>query len=222
MSNELVKTALADRSSVKPLQSVLVSCRHRIGCHMMPPLAARHLRHVPPLSCLLVASYSPRSSVSSLAPPCVSYLGSLSACPSRRSPRFISSAHLILPAIATPARLALLLLPVPRVGGRGVPLLAFISSCVLLVVGIRLRMSSPRSCVPLLSRRLCLVSFHRPASSCRLAGRYRTIGPVRFFLVGFLRGRVLFSACLCYNLCRGDGDLRIGAFVPRSHMPHLL
>lgn len=34
-----------------------------------------------------------------------------------------------------------------------------------------------------------------------------TVGSVRvlFFLVGFLRGRVLFSACLCYNVCRGDG-----------------
>lgn len=31
-----------------------------------------------------------------------------------------------------------------------------------------------------------------------------------FFLVGFLRGRVIFLPCLCYNLCRGDGDLRMG------------
>lgn len=40
MSGELVKTALADRPSVKPLQSVSVSCRHRMGCRMMSPLAA--------------------------------------------------------------------------------------------------------------------------------------------------------------------------------------
>ena len=43
-----------------------------------------------------------------------------------------------------------------------------------------------------------------------------------FLFVGFLRGRVIFSVRLCYNVCRGDGDLRIGAFVPRSHMLHLL
>lgn len=56
MSGELVKTAPADRSSVKPLQSVPVSCRYRIGCRMgcrmMSPLAARPLCHVPPSSCL--------------------------------------------------------------------------------------------------------------------------------------------------------------------------
>lgn len=26
----------------------------------------------------------------------------------------------------------------------------------------------------------------------------------------FLRGRAISSACVCYNLCRGDGDLRMG------------
>lgn len=31
-----------------------------------------------------------------------------------------------------------------------------------------------------------------------------------FFLVGFLRGRVIFLLCLCYNVCCGDGDLRMG------------
>ena len=31
-----------------------------------------------------------------------------------------------------------------------------------------------------------------------------------FFLVGFLRGRVPFLPCLCYNVCRGDWDLRMG------------
>lgn len=31
-----------------------------------------------------------------------------------------------------------------------------------------------------------------------------------FFFVGFLRDRVLFLPCVCYNLCRGDGDLRMG------------
>ena len=242
MSDELVKTAPADRPSVKPLQSVPVSCRHRIGCRMMSPLTAcPPLRHMPPSSCL-VAAYSSASLIR-LVPllavrvvsrfACLSRLAlrpvvlirltgiPVSSHPLRLLARFTCSSHLLILS-AMSARLAMLALPVPRVAGRSVSRLAFISSCVLLVVVIRLRMSSPRSCVPLLPCRLCLVSFHRPASSCRLAGRYRTIGPVRFFLVGFLRGQVLFSACLCYNLCRGDGDLRIGAFVPRSHMPHLL
>lgn len=31
-----------------------------------------------------------------------------------------------------------------------------------------------------------------------------------FLFVGFLRGRVLPSAFVCYNVCRGDGDLRMG------------
>lgn len=31
-----------------------------------------------------------------------------------------------------------------------------------------------------------------------------------FLFIGFLRGRVLLSSCLCYNVCRGDGDLRMG------------
>lgn len=48
------------------------------------------------------------------------------------------------------------------------------------------------------------------------------VGADIFFLVGFLRDWVLFLPCVCYNVCRGDGDLRIGAFVPRSHMLHLL
>lgn len=67
-SNEQVKTAPADRSSVKPLQSVSVSCRHRIGCRMMSQLAARPLRHLPPSSCLLTA-FSFASPIRLVLPP---------------------------------------------------------------------------------------------------------------------------------------------------------
>lgn len=83
--------------------------------------------------------------------------------------------------------------------------------CVPLIIGVRLLMSSPRSCVPLLPCRLLLFSPYRPAYSCREAGRCLTIGlALMIFLVGFLRGRVIFPACVCYNVCRGDGDLRMG------------
>ena len=37
MSNELVKTALADRSSIKPFQFIPIHSRSRIGCRMMCP-----------------------------------------------------------------------------------------------------------------------------------------------------------------------------------------
>lgn len=75
------------------------------------------------------------------APLLVSYLCPLSAYSSRRSPR--SSHPFILPALATPARLTLLALPVPRVVGRGVPRLALISSCVPSAVSA-FRLSSSR------------------------------------------------------------------------------
>lgn len=52
-------------------------------------------------------------------------------CPlTRLDVRPVSSHPLALPALVSPARLALLTLPVSRVGGRGVPRLALISSCV--------------------------------------------------------------------------------------------
>lgn len=65
----------------------------------------------------------------------------------------------------------------------------------------------PVATVPPLIRLAC-----SPCSSCREAGRCRAVwsGWMRFFLVGFLRGRVLFFPYLCYNVCRGDGDLRMG------------
>lgn len=103
MNNELVKTARADRSSVKPFQFIPIPFRPRIGCRMMCSLAACPLRHVPPSSCLLACRFLIRSA----HPPC-------------------SSASLI--------RLALLALPVSRVGGAGRPSsrshLVLISSCV--------------------------------------------------------------------------------------------
>ena len=40
MSGEPVKTALADRSSIKPFQFIPIHSRSRIGCRMMSPLAA--------------------------------------------------------------------------------------------------------------------------------------------------------------------------------------
>lgn len=55
----------------------------------------------------------------------------------------VSSHPLILPALATPARLTLLVRPVPRVAGRGVPRLALISSCVSSAVSA-FRLSSSR------------------------------------------------------------------------------
>lgn len=74
MSNELVKTARADRSSVKPLQFIPVSSPPRIGCRTMCPTgclpAASRLSR---FACLPL-SHPFRSSVSSLAPSCVSCL----------------------------------------------------------------------------------------------------------------------------------------------------
>lgn len=127
MSGELVKTALADRPSVKPLQSVSVSCRHRMGCRMMSPLAACP----PSASCAAIVllacpfSHPPRSSVSS----CRLVLSPRRAC--RVSLRLPVSPHpLFLPVLAMLAYSLRLPLPVPRVAGRGVPRLALISSCV--------------------------------------------------------------------------------------------
>lgn len=141
MSDELVKTARADRSSVKPFQFIPIPFRPRIGCRMMCSLAACPLRHVPPSSCLLVAVSSvplirlvPRPAVRVV--PRFSVRLPISSCCLALSCllighiRLVSSAHLILPALASLIRLALLILPVPRVGGRGVPRLALISSCV--------------------------------------------------------------------------------------------
>lgn len=143
MSNELVKTAPADRSSIKPFQFIPIHSRSRIGCRMMCPAC-----------CLLSAScvalvllayrffirlvHPLRSSVSLFAPSLVSRLFPLFACsfrlayrrlvPSGMFVRLISS---VCPARSRLAcRLALLALPVSRVGGRDVPHLASISSCV--------------------------------------------------------------------------------------------
>ena len=126
MSDELVKTARADRSSVKPFQSVAVPYRLRSGCRMMCRLPVPALCVSSPPSCLL-AVFSFTSLIRLVPRPVVrvvlrSALSRLIASSRRAylSGISVSSHPLILPALATPARLALLLLPVPRVGGRGV------------------------------------------------------------------------------------------------------
>ena len=171
MSGELVKTALADRLSIKPLQSVPVPSRLRSGCRMMCPagcLSSSVSCAVPRLACLPL-SHPLRSSVSS----CL-----FSLCLLTRSA----------------------FLPVSRVAERGVlrfasrhvfclsPLRACLPFCVPLILGLRLWMSSPCFCVPLLLCRLCLVSPICPAYSCREAGRCRAMRSARvlfFFLWDF-------------------------------------
>ena len=92
------------------------------------------------------------------------------------------TASACLPTVLRPAR--------PR--GAATDVLA------LLAVMVRLRMPSPRSCVPF------FVSVDGEMSGNLI------VDEDIFFLVGFLRGLVLFLACVCYNVCRGDGDLRMG------------
>lgn len=140
------------------------------------------------LSSRLLTAYSSASLIRLAPRPAVRVVASLCLVSTPHSvSRLISSAHPARSRLAR--RLALLALPVSRVGGRGVPHLALISSCVLpvaplraclpscvpLILGVRLRMSSPclppgvllrmpspRSCVPLLPFRLRPVSLHRP------------------------------------------------------------
>lgn len=180
MSNELVKTALADRSSIKPFQFIPIHSRSRIGCRMMCPaccLSSSVSCVVSRLACLPL-THPLRSSASPLAPPCVSLLRYVSS--RRLTPSLASSHPLILPALVSHA--ASLCLPAPPLvspGGAFLVSLSFrhasrlsslracLPSCVPLILGVRLRMSPTRSCVPLLPFRLCLVSLTRPASSCR-------------------------------------------------------
>ena len=179
----------------------------------------------PRLACLSL-SHPFRSSVSPLAPLCVSFLCPpirllISSCvPCRAYPVGMSvSSHPLIRLSAYPLiRLALLILPVSRVVGRGVHRLALISSCVppapacLLAA---LRSAHHRGAIADV-----IVSFLRsaaivpplprlalsPRSSCRKAGRCRAARlALVLFLVGFLHGRMLFSSCLCYHICRGDG-----------------
>lgn len=102
MSGELVKTARADRSSVKPLQFIPIPFRPRIGCRMMCSLAACLLRHVPPSSCLpLPNSLRSTASLTHLAPRPVARVVPLFAIR-----RLVSSAHLVCFRFARPPRSA--------------------------------------------------------------------------------------------------------------------
>lgn len=199
MSGELVKTAPADRSSVKPLQSVSVSCRSRMGCRMMPPLAACPLlRHVPPSSCLL-AALSSVSSCRLVLSPRRSCRASVLCSPAhlilrlvasfRRaysSSMFVSSHPLVLSVLAMlayslrlPPRFSCRREGRPRVSlssrhaSRLPPLRACLPSCVPLVLVVRLRMSSP--CLPLWCGCECPRLVPASRSSCRWTGRCRVI-----------------------------------------------
>ena len=140
MSGELVKTAPADRSSVKPLQFITVSSPPRSGCHMMCLAGCLSLTVCPSASrrhrfACLPLSHPFRSPISLLAPSLVSCLCSLPACLSRfdaslrhayPSGMFVSSHPLI--RYARPPRSA----SPPRSSCRraGRHHLASISSCV--------------------------------------------------------------------------------------------
>ena len=109
MSNELVKTARADRLSVKPLQFAPVSYRPRIGCRMMrstgclPPPASCAV-----LSSCLLAALSSISLIRLALPPRCSCRTSVLCPPTRLGARH---AHLIrsscLLSLRPPASLCL-------------------------------------------------------------------------------------------------------------------
>lgn len=93
-------------SSVKPFQSVAIPYRYRSGCRIMCPTGCLF-----PVSCVARCVLACRFLIRFVLPP-------RRAC--RASLRSVSSHPLILPALVSPARIALLTRPVPRVVGRGV------------------------------------------------------------------------------------------------------
>ena len=121
MSNEQIKTAPADRSSVKPLQSVAVSYRlsywlpHDVS-RWLPVLICVMCR--PRLACLPL-THPLRSSVSPVVLPCVSCLCSLLTCLSRFDASlrhaYPSGMSVSFRPLASPC----LLSPLPRVDERG-------------------------------------------------------------------------------------------------------
>lgn len=142
MSDELVKTARADRSSVKPLQFIPIPSRLRSGCLMMcptgclPSASCAAPSYLLACRCLIRSAHPFRSSprracrASALCPPaCLvstprSVMLTHRVCPSRL---IRSSAHPLIrfahpPRSASPPRLSC------RRAGRHH--LAFISSCV--------------------------------------------------------------------------------------------
>lgn len=234
MSNELVKTAPADRSSVKAFQSVHVFSRSRIGCRMMSPLAARPLCHVPPSSCLLAALssvsscrlvLSPRRScrVSVLCSPArlvlrlvASFRRAYSSSMFVSSHPLISSCPLSLRPPAPPCLLSpSLVSPGGASSSRSHLVMRF--ACRLCVLACRPASRSSSGCG-------CGMFSPCLPSGCgwRMVGGYPRLVPAfRCYraasALSRLCGRVLLSACLCYTVCRSDGAFRLVAFVPRSH-----
>lgn len=155
------------------------------GCLLSASCAA-----IVSLACrfLIRFAHSPRSSVSSYRPAVrvvplfsarllVSFRRLAPLCLPIGYVRLVSSSHplrppaslcLPSPSLVSPGGASLISLP-SRHASRLPPLRACLPSYVPLVFGVRLRMSSLRSCVPLLPCRLCLVSPTRPA--VRVGGR---------------------------------------------------
>lgn len=194
-------------------------CRHRLAC--------------------LPLSHPFRSFVSLLAPSLVSCLCSpirrlVSSCvPCRAYPVGMSvSSHPLIPPALVPL-LASLCLFAPFLVSAGGGVLASRSHLVMRPVCrsacLLTALRSARSRVAVAD---VIASFMRSAAtvppptllalSPRLfvsGGGEMSSGWVgsNFFFVGFLRGRVLFLPCVCYNVCRGDGDLRMGGI--RASVP---
>ena len=192
MSGEPVKTALADRSSIKPFQFIPIHSRSRIGCRMMSPLAAclpssscvaivllacRFLirsahssRPAPRCACRASAPYPPARLVSSACPVCSpprSAYPPRSSC--RRAGRPSSRSHLVMRFACA----AFACLPAVLRSAR-------LRSAVKDVIAPFLRSVAT---VPPLSR-----LAYSPRRSCRWAGRCRAVMFARaifFFLWDF-------------------------------------
>lgn len=205
MNNELVKTARADRSSVKPFQFIPIPFRPRIGCRMMCSLAACPLRLValvlPACRCLIRSAHPSRPSprracrASVLLSACSSRLACpivliSRACPSRLIRSSASRIRLVHPPrSAYPPRSSC-----RRAGHPCVSLSsrhAFrLPSCVLIAV---LHSARPREVIADV-----IASLMRSVATVPPLPRLARA-------VGCFSRRVL-----CYTVCRGDGDLRMG------------
>lgn len=176
MSGELVETALADRSSIKPFQFIPIHSRSRIGCRMMCPaccLSSSVSCVVSRLACLPL-THPLRSSASPLAPPCVSLLRYVSS--RRLTPSLASSHPLILPALVSHAASLCLLSPsLVSVGGASLISLSsrhvsYLSPPCVLACRPASRSSSGCGCGchHLAYRRVCCCGcpHHVPASRC--------------------------------------------------------
>lgn len=186
MSGEPVKTALADRSSIKPFQFIPIHSRSRIGCRMMSPLAAC----LPSSSCVAIVLLACRFLIRS-------------AHSSRPSPRCACRASAPYP----PARLVSSACPVcspprsaypPRSSCRRAGRPASRSHLIM--------RSAYRPCV------LACRHASRPSSWCG-CGCHRLVPAFRFYRAASTSSRlccrVPFLSCLCYTAYRGDWDLPI-------------